>query len=611
MRIGEILLKEKKITPEQLTQALSIQRQFQMRLGSVLIEAGLVDEDTIARALSRIARVPAVLRKHFEAMDRASAAKVPARMVAALQCVPLGYTPSQPPRFLVACRDPLSTQFDEIAFIAGARVEPGVASELVIRRELERTYGIKNETQKYVMLGSGRSQTVKQVFAAQAKRMHDATTAQRGNVHNATTAPGKKSRLSVPPPASMPQGNQAAPTAAQSAPMSVPPNSAAAASRTGGQVERARRSLTMPQPIQPPPGSPALPGMPAPAMYVAAQGHSAPPPSAVGIPASALMASDAGTEADFDSADEGVPQAWAPETPLGSSAGGLDISIAMHSRPGGMGGASAPMPAAMGLVGSGPPMRAPAPSSGALPDPPSSMQMPVAQPYVPPAVEMQRALSSASMPAVVVPAVVSPAAQPPVAPAPSPISSASMLAAEVVAAPAPADFYAPELRMPIDAAQALESMKAAVSRDQICNDLVDYLLSMGPVALIFIVKDDMILGWKGHVEGVNPAVFDSMMFPASAPSFFKTSIEAKEPFCGDPPPEGATIQNRLWKTMKQEAPAQVMVGPIMLKERVVNLLYTHPRKGERFIPRDIAEMTKICAAASAEYIRLIRQKATK
>lgn len=598
MRIGEVLLKEQKITPEQLTHALHIQRQFKMRLGSVFIEGGIVDEDAVARALSKLARVPAVLRKHFEAMDRASASKVPARIAAQLFCIPLGYTPSTPPRFLVACRDPATTHFDEIAFIAGARVEPGIASESVIRRELERVYGIKNEP-RFVVSGSGRSSTVKQAFM-QAKKASEATTLAASQRAGAGAGPiSKKSALSAPPPpvgapsVNLPGGGHGAPSG-----MMGQPNIQSA---NLGAVARARKSLTMPNPVM----AMASPDMPM------------PPAVGASIPASALMDPNEGTEAHLDFDGPSTTPQWAPESL--PSAGGFDISIP-PTTPVGPNSARMPMPAALQLIQDQPSEQAatapsPPPEPMGAPAPVVQLQMPSQMQGQPLAVTMQ------SMPGIVVP----PPQHVETQQHQSPQSSSVLIAAPALSsvqmpvaapageelkawAPSADDIPAPELRMPIDAAQALDSMKTAVSRDQICNDLVDYLLSMGPIALIFIVKDDMILGWKGHVEGVNPSIFETIMYPCSAPSFFKNALDARAPFCGEPPPEGSTIQTRLWKVLKQEAPAQVMCGPIMIKDRVVNLLYTHPRKGERFIPRDVAEMTNICKAASVEYLRLIKSK---
>ena len=51
-QIGELLLKENFITPDQLELALNHQRQNGGRLGSILINLGFVEDDDITSLLS-------------------------------------------------------------------------------------------------------------------------------------------------------------------------------------------------------------------------------------------------------------------------------------------------------------------------------------------------------------------------------------------------------------------------------------------------------------------------------------------------------------------------------------------------------------------------------
>jgi type IV pilus assembly protein PilB len=60
-RIGEILSKEGYITSTQLQEALNYQKKNQGRLGSILINLGYIDEDTIISVLSRLHHYPPVV----------------------------------------------------------------------------------------------------------------------------------------------------------------------------------------------------------------------------------------------------------------------------------------------------------------------------------------------------------------------------------------------------------------------------------------------------------------------------------------------------------------------------------------------------------------------
>jgi len=60
LKIGEILRKEGQITSGQLDEALAIQKKSGLRLGSILIRLGHIEEDTILKVLSRVQNFPAV-----------------------------------------------------------------------------------------------------------------------------------------------------------------------------------------------------------------------------------------------------------------------------------------------------------------------------------------------------------------------------------------------------------------------------------------------------------------------------------------------------------------------------------------------------------------------
>ena len=66
VRIGELLLKEKRITAEQLQEALNYQRQNGGKLGLNLIKLGFVKDDEVTALLSRQYGVPSIALAEFE-----------------------------------------------------------------------------------------------------------------------------------------------------------------------------------------------------------------------------------------------------------------------------------------------------------------------------------------------------------------------------------------------------------------------------------------------------------------------------------------------------------------------------------------------------------------
>ena len=77
VRIGELLLKEKRITPEQLQQALNYQKANGGKLGHNLVRLGLVKDEEITAILSRQYGVPSINLAQFE-IDQSVIKLIPA-----------------------------------------------------------------------------------------------------------------------------------------------------------------------------------------------------------------------------------------------------------------------------------------------------------------------------------------------------------------------------------------------------------------------------------------------------------------------------------------------------------------------------------------------------
>jgi len=143
-RLGELLVATKLLTPEQLERALRAQVMWGARLGTNLIELGVLDLEVLSQALSRQHKLPAALARHFEKADHALQAKLPVELAERLAVVPLMRV--RIGKVVVAAMDPLAD--DEIATIAGALgvetdvIVQSVAPELRIRYQLERAYKI-------------------------------------------------------------------------------------------------------------------------------------------------------------------------------------------------------------------------------------------------------------------------------------------------------------------------------------------------------------------------------------------------------------------------------------------------------------------------------------
>ena len=138
VRIGELLLKEKRITVEQLQEALNHQRQHGGKLGLNLVKLGFVKDADITALLSKQYGVPSVALADFE-IDPAVVKLVPAETAQKYQIVPLARAGAT---LTIAMTDPTNVfAMDDIRFMTGYNVEPVVASEIAVLDAIERYYG--------------------------------------------------------------------------------------------------------------------------------------------------------------------------------------------------------------------------------------------------------------------------------------------------------------------------------------------------------------------------------------------------------------------------------------------------------------------------------------
>jgi type IV pilus assembly protein PilB len=138
VRIGELLLKEKRITPEQLQEALNYQRTNGGKLGANLIKLGYVKDEEITALLSKQYGVPSIALTQFE-IDPAVVKLVPAETAQKYQIVPLSRAGAT---LTIAMTDPTNVfAMDDIKFMTGYNVEPVVASETAVIDAIAKYYG--------------------------------------------------------------------------------------------------------------------------------------------------------------------------------------------------------------------------------------------------------------------------------------------------------------------------------------------------------------------------------------------------------------------------------------------------------------------------------------
>jgi hypothetical protein len=141
MKLGEMLVRDGHLTPEQLEQALARQGKDGGRLGTVLVEMGAVDLDMLTVYLGLELSLPIATGPTLERAKRTAVRLLTPEQAARFRCVPLLISERQ---LIGAIDDPHDlVMLDELARTTGYRVIPRVAPEIRIFYYLERYYGVR------------------------------------------------------------------------------------------------------------------------------------------------------------------------------------------------------------------------------------------------------------------------------------------------------------------------------------------------------------------------------------------------------------------------------------------------------------------------------------
>ncbi len=138
VKLGELLLKENMVSPQQLQEALNHQKLNGGKLGKAFVALGFVKDEEITSLLSRQYGVPSINLDHFE-VDPAIIKIIPAETARKYQVLPLSRSGAT---LTIAMADPTNVfAMDDIKFMTGYNVEPVVASEGALEDAIDRYYG--------------------------------------------------------------------------------------------------------------------------------------------------------------------------------------------------------------------------------------------------------------------------------------------------------------------------------------------------------------------------------------------------------------------------------------------------------------------------------------
>ncbi len=147
-RLGDVLVRDGTISAEQLQKALEDSRSSGNRIGYALVKLGFVAEEDLTRALARQYRVPAVDLARVQVEPRILKL-VPAEVAIKHLVLPLrrvGRT------LTVAMVNPHDlSAIDVLKFISRSEIEPVVAGEFTLRKQLEKYYDTADQKMSEIL----------------------------------------------------------------------------------------------------------------------------------------------------------------------------------------------------------------------------------------------------------------------------------------------------------------------------------------------------------------------------------------------------------------------------------------------------------------------------
>src|ERR687884_85661 len=140
MKLGEMLVRDGRMTEAQLAAALGYQARDGGRLGTVLFEHGMVDLEALTVYLGLELGIPIATGAMLERAKRAAVRLLQPSQAFRHRCVPLVVQDRQ---LIAAIEDPHDfATLEALTAITGYRVLPRVAPELRVYYYIERYYGV-------------------------------------------------------------------------------------------------------------------------------------------------------------------------------------------------------------------------------------------------------------------------------------------------------------------------------------------------------------------------------------------------------------------------------------------------------------------------------------
>lgn len=148
---------------------------------------------------------------------------------------------------------------------------------------------------------------------------------------------------------------------------------------------------------------------------------------------------------------------------------------------------------------------------------------------------------------------------------------------------------------------ALERVLAeSPDRGQVIEASVELAARFAEVAALLVIRDGVAAGMAA-VRGGKPLEIDATMIPLAAENALAACVASKKPVRANP---SAALDKLLAKALRSPEGAELAVYPVLIGERVVNLLVAQAEQGTLAATADAA-LSALAPLISGAYARLI------
>jgi hypothetical protein len=156
-----------------------------------------------------------------------------------------------------------------------------------------------------------------------------------------------------------------------------------------------------------------------------------------------------------------------------------------------------------------------------------------------------------------------------------------------------------------DAELARNAIAEAGDRDAVARTLLRYARTSLARVVLFIVRKDLLVGWMGAGQGIDPKQVKGIMIPLSSPSVFRTVRETGTDYFGNL--SRTTVNDIFLSALGDLRPRQVLLIPISVRHKPICILYGDCGTEAGFT-QDLSGVHLMAEDASAAFEQLILQR---